>query len=465
MIRSTLFTRSALGLALALGVVAGTCGAAAPAMAKEKAPAAPKLAPSKGFASLYNPTKSAILDAAKRADVVEGKAAVASAAAAVNAASGKAARTAARANYDGAVNALIGKVTGEKATLDKLAAAATTADDRYLYGQLALELGKIAEDKALQRTGIKTMVDSGKLAADQVGLFNYFAGAISYDMRDWAGAREGLHAAIAAGFTQNDAESLLAEAYFNDNKAAEGLDYLQSVIAARAGKPVPEEWLRRGISVAYTAKLSDKANAFGTQLVMAYPTTKNWALAIAVLRDTARYPSQEMLDLLRLMDRTNSYLEGRDYVEYIQAADPRRSPGEVMKVLNAGLAAGKLTSGDVFVNEAKTIAGGRLTADKASLAGLERDARAPAATAVVAMAAADAYLSYDNPGKAAELYQIALSKPGVDTARALTRLGIAQTDLGQIDAAKATFAKVSGVRKGIADLWTAYAASKAAPAS
>lgn len=463
MIRSTLFTRTALGLALALGVAGGTVIAAAPAAAKEKAPAAPKLAPSKTFAPLYGPMKTALDNAGKRQDVIDAKAAVATAAAGVNAASGKAARDSARASYDAAVKALGDKLVAERTQLDQLAPAITTPDDRLIYGQLAFGLGKLAEDKGLQRKGLQASVDSGKLAADQQAQYSFFVGALSYDMRDWAAARAGLQAAIAGGYKQNDAESLLAEAYINDNQSAEGLKVLESAIAART-TAAPEEWLRRGVVVAYKAKLADKATTFGSKLVAGYPTTQNWALAISVLRDTARYPSQETVDLLRLMDRTNSYMEGRDYVEFIQAADPRRSPGEVMKVVNAGLASGKLSGKDVFVTEAKTIASGRIAADKASLPAAERDARAGSATAAVVMAAADAYLSYDNPAKAAELYQLALGKPGVDAARALTRLGIAQTDLGQTAAAQATFAKVEGPRKAMAQLWSAYAASKVAPA-
>ena len=62
------------------------------------------------------------------------------------------------------------------------------------------------------------------------------------------------------------------------------------------------------------------------------------------------------------------------------------------------------------------------------------------------------------------MYQIALSKPGVDGPRVLTRLGIAQTDLGKSAEAQATFAKVTGLRAPIATLWAAYAKSKTAPA-
>ncbi|MBS0483579.1 MAG: hypothetical protein JSR96_15845 [Proteobacteria bacterium] len=464
MIRSTPVSRSVLGFALALA--SGTVLIATPAFAKDKpaqqaASGQPKLSPSKPFMAAYGPMKTALDNAAKRQDVIDAKAAVATAANAVNAATTKTARAAARTNYDATVKALGDKLTAEKTQLDQMAGVATTPDDKYIYGQFYFQLGKLAEDKVLQRKGLAMTVDSGKLAPDVAAEYNFFVGGISYDLRDFATARTALQAAIAGGYNKNDVQSLLAESYINDNQPAEGLKVLQAAIA-KQGKAAPEDWLRRGEVVAYNAKMVDQAGQFGSQLVANYPTTQNWALSIAVLRDLARYPAQDMVDLLRLMDRTNSYLESRDYVEYVQAADPRRSPGEALKVLNKGLASGKLNTSDVFVTEAKNIATGRLAQDKASLPGLERDARAAGATPVVVMAAADAFLSYDQPAKAAELFQLALTKPGVDTARALTRLGIAQTDMGQIAAAQATFAKIEGPRKPMAALWSAYASTKAA---
>ncbi len=389
---------------------------------------------------------------------------MATAAAALNATTTKTARAAARTTYDAAVASLGALLTAEKAQVEQLGAAATTADDKLIYGQMAFRLGKIAGDNKMQGAGLLASAQSGKLAAEQAAEYSYFAGALAFEAGDYSTARTALQAASAAGYTKSDVEGMLAESYINENKPAEGLAILESAITKK-GAAAPEEWLRRGEVIAYNAKMADKAAFFGSRLVAGYPTTQNWALSIAVLRDLARYPAQDMIDLLRLMDRTKSYMEGRDYIEYIEAADPRRSPGEVMKVLNAGLASGKLTAGDVTVSEARTIASGRIAGDKASLPGLERDARAASATGTIVMAAADAYLSYDQPAKAAELYQIALGKPGVDMNRALTRLGIAQIDQGQAAAAAATFAKIEGPRKPMAQLWAAYAASKGASAT
>lgn len=91
MIRSVLYTRSAMGLALALGL-AGGLGVATPAAAKDKpkaAAAAPKITPSKAFIPVYSQAKNAIDAAAKRKDVIDGKAAVTNAENAYRAARGK----------------------------------------------------------------------------------------------------------------------------------------------------------------------------------------------------------------------------------------------------------------------------------------------------------------------------------------------------------------------------------------
>ncbi|MFV0643974.1 MAG: hypothetical protein ACK5NN_05660, partial [Sphingomonadaceae bacterium] len=118
-------------------------------------------------------------------------------------------------------------------------------------------------------------------------------------------------------------------------------------------------------------------------------------------------------------------------------------------------------NGDVFVSEAMSVSKGRLAADKADLPALAKDARSASSKAVTAMAAGDAFLSYGDAAQAEEMYTIALTKPGVDSDRALTRLGIAQIDLGKYEDAKATFAKVQGSRGQIAQLWALYANQEA----
>ena len=466
MIRISKQTSLALRAALALGIMSSAAAMSVPALA-QKAPAAPKISLSKAFQPLAVAASKAIETAKTRADVVAARTAVTNAQTVLQQARGAAARAPAQAALDTALAALGNTVAPEKALVEGAFAGATSADDRYMSGNLAISLGDLAKDTRLQRRGLEAMLGSGKVAPADAPRLQYYLGQFAFDQKDFATARTALHAAVSGGFQDNDVQGLLAEAYLSDNQVPQGLTVLKQAIAARNATPnkAPAGWYRRGLGAAYTAKLLDQAADFAMTLVQAYPQASNWAGAITVVREIGKFPAQETLDLMRLMGRTNSYAEERDYVEYIQAADPRRLPGEVLKVIEQGVAGGKLRTNDPFVAEARTIANGRIAADRASLVGLERDARAPSATGATVSGAADAFLSYGQAAKAEALYMVAMSKPGAEADRLLTRLGIAQLDQGNLTGAQASFARVGGgARKYIAQLWGIYAAQKAAPA-
>ena len=307
------------------------------------------------------------------------------------------------------------------------------------------------------------MIDSGKSNPADLPKFNFYIGQFAFDAKEYATARTSFEAAMAGGFTGNDIGVLLAETYIAENQPAVGLERLQQAIAAQnaGGTVAPENWYRRGLGVAYKNKMLDKAGVFSNMLVQAYPTTENWAGAISVVRLIAKYELQDRLDLMRLMARTHSFTEGTDYAEFIQAADPRRLPAEVLTVLDEGLKAGKLDAADVFVTEARANATARVKEDQPTLPALEKSAMAANATGVSVAATADALLSYGQPAKAEALYNLALQRGGIDVQRVQTRIGIAQFDQGKFADAKASFDKVSGVRVPLAQLWSIYSAQKA----
>lgn len=465
MIRARFFARTALGLVVALGVAAGT---ATPTLAKDKdkgkqaAPAkGPELKPSKTYIPAYKAAKDALDAAGKRPDVVAARQKLVDAQTAYNNAPGKKGRAEAQAQIDATTTQLGGLLTAEKGLVDAAVAASTIPDDKYLSGILLVSLGNLSSDKAMQRRGVQMQIDSGKLPAADLPKYQGALGKLSMDLNDYPAARTALKAAIDAGSTDGDLAVLLADAHIKDGQQAAGLKVLQDA-SARAGASVSAEWLRYGVAVAYKAKLPNEASWFANTLTTYHPTTENWSLSLAVVRDLRGFAGQDQIDLLRLMERTKSFLEERDYVDYIQAADPRRLPGEALKIVNQGLAAGKLNPADQFVIDAKSQASGRIAADKASLPALERDARAANATAATATAAGDAYLSYDEAAKAEAMYALALAKPGVDTTRVQLRMGIAQADQGKWADAQASFAKVTDARAPIAQLWSSYAKVKAA---
>ena len=430
--------RAAMAVALATGVAAGAVVlGAAPAAAKEKE--APKAAYSKEFVAVAGPVQKIIADA-------------------------QAAK--AKGTSDADVKATLGTAVGLLATAE---GAVKTSQDKLAAGQFAVQLGGFLDDNTMRSRGIRNMLDSGMLEAAKVPLFNFYLGNFAYGAKDYPGAVDALTKAVSGNVSEDAAAEMLADSYAEQGKNAEALVALKMAVDTRkaANGTVPEAWYKRANLIAYKGKLGPQAITWSTMLVEANPSPMNWLGAGQLTREFGNFSKEESLDLGRLFVRcgaleNDKQYVAREYLEYIESADPRRLPGESLKVLQLGISKGVLNATDISVSDAMTQAKGRIAADKASLPGLERDAKT-AADGKTALAAADAFLSYDDPVKAEELYKLALTKGNVDKDRALTRLGIAQVDQSKFDDAKASFAQVTGLRAPLAKLWSIYATNKAKP--
>ena len=424
--------------ALALALVAGSASLAlAPAAAVAKEKEAPKAAYSKEFVAATGPIQKSI-----------------------------AAATAAKAKgtSDADLKASLGGASAELAASE---AAVKTPQDRLAAGQFAVQLGGWIDDTPMRKRGIKNMLDSGLLEPGKVPLFNFYLGNFSYGEGDWPGAVDALTKAVQGNIAEDAAAEMLADSYAQQGKAAEGLAALRQAVDVRkaAGAAIPPGWYKRAQLIAYKGKLGPQAIDWSILQVEHEPTAINFLGAGQLVREFSNFSKEESLDLGRLFLRTGALDESpklveREYIEYIESADPRRLPGEVLKIAEAGVAKGILKTSDMFISEALSQSKGRIAADKASLPGLARDAKA-AANGKTALATGDAFLSYGDTASAEEMYMLAIAKGGIDQDRALTRLGIAQVDESKFAEAKATFAKVAGIRAPLAKLWSAYATKKA----
>lgn len=448
-----IISRSALAIALGAGVAAAGMGLSAPAMAQRnaKAPAGPKIEFSKPFVAAAGELEKSLNGATKNPAVMT------PAQAARSAGTNAAARAAAIAEVDAALG-------GAKAKLDAAAAVATTTGDKMKLGEMQRMYGALTDDAALQYQGLVAMLDSGLVPTANQGQLQWLAGVAAYQKRDFSSAAKYVQLAKDGGFQDPQLDALLADSYKRSNNPAAALQAVQREIAAAkaAGSKPSESSIRTGLQAAYDGKQLGPATEYSALLAQYYPGKNTWNTAINIVRQLAVYQKEESLDLLRLMARTDSFNESRDYIDYIQFADVRRNPAEVAKTVDAGIAAGKLKAADTFVAENKTLAASTIASDRKGLPALERDARVPTATLATVTAAGDTFLSYGEPAKAVEFYTLALGKPGADAARLNTRLGIAQVDKGDYAGAQATFAKIDGARKPLAQLWSAYAAQKAA---
>jgi hypothetical protein len=362
-----------------------------------------------------------------------------------------------------------GNLAEAKTQADAIAAMAANQDEKYLAGQLYLMLGGKMSDTSVQRTGLEMSLDSGRVAPADAANYNFYIGNFAYADKDYAKARQYLNEAFRLGYSnlETEAEALLAEAYFQEDMNQQGLKILADAIAARetAGKEVPINWYKRGISVAYNANLGAESTQWAKLLIAAEPNKQNWRDALTIYRNmNDSLGSQESLDVMRLMRRADALAGERDYAEYVEFADVRRLPGEVKSLLSEGQSKGAINTSNSFFAEQLSLANDRISADRASLGDAERDAAA-ASNGTIALGTADAHLGYGNAEKAQMLYKTAIEKGGIDTERAQMRLAIAAADAGDYATAKQEMAKVGGARAELASFWMIWLDQQMAPQS
>ena len=368
-----------------------------------------------------------------------------------------------------------------KAKVPELVATIQSADEKNVGGRMLLSIGYATEDEDLRAQAMKMMLDSGKGDATLNGQLNFGLYQIYRDRGDIANARTALEQAIATNYSfdanmsdgtsraigPSEMHRMIAELYFNADRAPEGVAYLSGVIDGlrSSGQPVPETMIRSALSEAYKNDLAADSTKLVALLTEFYPTSTTWGDAIIITLNANDFANPDSLDLLRLSRRLNVYNDKRVLSEYVELLDSRRYPGEVVAAIDAAYTLPNIDKTDTFLNEARKDASGRLAADRRELQTLAKEARAANADLKTLVVAGDTFLSYDQPADAEEFYTRALSKPGVETAVVQTRLGIAQFDQGKYAEAIETLGKVQGPRRPIANLWAILAAQKMAPAA
>ncbi|HAU21425.1 MAG TPA: hypothetical protein DCS24_02345 [Erythrobacter sp.] len=362
-----------------------------------------------------------------------------------------------------------GDIAAAKALVPAMKALAISADEQFAGGNIVYNIGARTQDQAYQLEGMKMMINSGKTAPAQIGQFNFIAYQLLTVAGQYAEGRTYLQNAIDANFSSANisTEQLrvnMAESFFSENRFEEGLDYLSSAIEQRkaAGMEVDEHWYRRGLTVAYNNEVTPHVYDIVTTWIVDYPSQGNWRDAINITRNLNVFEHPEMLDLLRLGFRVDAIQEKYEYIDYIEAADPRRLPKEVEEVIQHGYDTRRVSRDDIFVSDSLRTATDRIESDLADLPALESDARADDAGLRTVIAAGDTFLNYGESAKAEEFYAKAADMPEADRNLVFTRLGISQVEQGKFYEAIASFAQIQGDRAPIAQLWIAFAKQEAA---
>ncbi len=373
---------------------------------------------------------------------------------------------------DEALKAEGANVAALRPQIDALMPLLNTNDEKIAGGGLIFNAGISSSDRALQLQGMELMLASGKVPVEQTGRYNFIAYQLANEANDYVKARRYLQGAIQYNFTTDtisaaDLQIAMAENFFAANELSAGYEFLAGAIANREAQnlPVEEQWYRRGVTVAYENESVPQVYDFTTMWLSAFPSADNWRDAVNLTRNLNEFQGPEILDLFRLSRRVGALQDASDYDYYVEAADARRLPKEVKDVIDQGMAAGVVSSDNLFITEALSTANGRIAADRRDLPALERDASASGAGVRTVVAAGDAFLSYDDFAKSASFFERAAGMPGADTNLVHTRLGIAKLEMGDFAGAREVLSQVQGNRMPIAKLWIAYANEREAAAA
>ena len=355
-------------------------------------------------------------------------------------------------------------VANDTANFPALLAAAQTAartnDDRYAIGQLWLRASVTAKDNAGIVSAIDQMIASGLTPADLAASLRFSQARIKYQAKDYASSAALLQQLLAANPGNSEALLLLAESHEAQGQGLMAVATIQKAMAARtaSGQPIPQDWMRRAVSLAYKYKLP-VVTTLATDWIRAYPDPTNIRDAVRIYAETSGLADSDQIDLFRLQRAANALKGESEYYRYANIALSKGLPGEAKAVLDEGFASRAIDRSRPVFKEVYTVSSGKVAADKASLASSQSAALAGSA-AKPAVATGDAYLGYGDYAKAAALYRASLGKTGADPSLSNLRLGTALALSGDKAGATAAFNAVTGARQQTASLWLAWLAGR-----
>lgn len=350
-------------------------------------------------------------------------------------------------------------------------AAVKNDDDRYIAAALRLELEQkkinaqraaspgVAVDESRLGAPLQVLLASARSDQQQKAQFAAVLGQLSYNSKQYPQALQYFQQAKQLGSTDPNLDLNIVrikEQSGDVNGALTDLD-AQLQRAQAAGQKPSEELYRYGLARAM--KQPGQALPWMKRYLSAYPTAKNWrdVLVLYGLQQgsVVTLDTPQKIDLFRLMNDTNSLADQYDYGEYAQKLRDRGLPVEASKILQKGIAAGKIPANNTEYKSMQAELR-KFVANEGPLGPLEAKSKT-GKDGKLASQTGDAYLSQENNAKAAELYRVALQKGGVDADEINTRLGIALARQGDKEGARAAFTAVQGApRQGLAQLWIVH---------
>lgn len=375
--------------------------------------------------------------------------------------------------YAPAADALVKKkdLAAAQAAFPAVEAAIMNADDRYEAGIFALNLGGQLKDVSLQRKGVNLIVESNGAPAEMKSAYVFQQGVFAYGDKDYPGAAAKMMEAYNMGYRGSSVEVQISNAYRLQNNYGEAINWLRKGIEATkaaGGKP-DTQWYAQAAN--YAGKMKDNAQIlyWGKEMMKTDPRPETYHDALFQYQRIADLDNLESLSVLRLARLNKALMFEHEFKQYVEYADARRYPAEVIAVLDEGFAKGTISKSNLTFSEIYSSAQ-KIVPELSSTWDADEKAALANPKGFSALLTGDALLSFAQYGRAKAMYEAALAKGGIidrdgvdQTDRALTNLAIANVHLKDWAGARAALAKITGAkRKGIAEYWTIYIDQQAA---
>jgi tetratricopeptide (TPR) repeat protein len=301
-----------------------------------------------------------------------------------------------------------------------------------------------ADSPAMPDTDKKEILHNAILLASQA---QHYAKVITYGQElDQLGALD------------DGTTAVLAIAYYYQKDMPNALKYAQkSADMSKAAGKQPNEAVMQITMSAQASTDQGAAERTLEQMVVTYNRPDDWDELVGVSLGTKGLTNADALNMYRVLYIQGTMKTGDDYTYMGNLAEAQRDFVEARNVLQAGVAAGKI-SGGAALSKANGEAAGDEKIISQAISAAEKSKKGED----------DMEIAQDlwGYGRYADVEQIATAakaKGGIkDPGEADVLIGMAQIAQGKLDAGVATLGQVSGnaARMRTAHLWVLYAQSK-----
>lgn len=329
--------------------------------------------------------------------------------------------------------------------------------EQYAAAGARFEYAVMRRDVQAQRIALTDMFKTSAVPRTDAPRLRFVAAYLSFQVGNYDDALAQLDYARTLGYDEIDALLLRADIHLRKGKSQDARSYVTQALARQrqAGASIPAAWYDRAISLAYQTGDWAGLGALYRERLATYPSRGEWRTALVNYIAGSGMDAQGQLDLYRLQAANGAMASERDYQAYAALAEKAGYAAEAKAIIEAGRAAGKLTSAHVpSVKLLKTVTP-RATKEIAGLPAQAKKATA-AGNGEAAMALADMHFSLSQFPQAAEYYQLALTKGGVDSSRVHARLGIALARSGDLPGARQALAQTDGNWGTVAGFWSTW---------